>query len=72
MKVKAGLAIVSLCDVTDRAENLTLLADADGLFPVGTYITSVESGVGYTVAPPAWDTSFAAIAAGFGARLDAI
>jgi hypothetical protein len=52
------------CATADSSDLYTLLADADGLFPVGTYITSVESGVGYTVAPPAWDTSFAAIAAG--------
>jgi len=52
------------CTAAASADLYTLLADADGLFPVGTIISSVEPGVGYTVAPPAWDTSFAAIAAG--------
>ncbi len=39
--------------------------------PVGTYITEVQDGVGYTIAPPAWSTSgFSAIAAASSTTLD--
>lgn len=52
------------CTTASSSDQYTLLADAHGAFPVGTHVTEVNPGVGYTVAPPAWDTKFGAIASG--------
>jgi hypothetical protein len=63
--IAAGSASAEVICATAASSDLyTLLADADGLFPVGSYITGVQPGAGYTVAPPAWDAVFAAIAGG--------
>jgi hypothetical protein len=63
--VPAGAASAQVaCATAASADVYMLLADANSAFPVGTVITAVQAGAGYTVAPPAWDTGFPAVAAG--------
>jgi hypothetical protein len=50
--LKAGATSAQItCAGAVSSDAWMLLADADGLFPVGTVITAARTGIGYTVAP---------------------
>jgi hypothetical protein len=45
------------CATAAAGDQYMLIADASALLPVGTYIAQVQTGVGYTIAAPAWCTN---------------
>lgn len=58
-QITAGSTTAQIsCTTANPADLYMLVADADGLLPPGTHITAVVEGVGYTVGPPAWQTTF--------------
>ncbi|HWG24106.1 hypothetical protein [Actinospica sp.] len=58
-QISAGSATAQInCAAAASTDLYMLIADANSLLPAGTYVTAVQPGVGYTVAPPAWQTTF--------------
>lgn len=58
-QIAAGATTAQIsCATAASTDRYMMIADADGLLPAGTHITDVQPGVGYTVAPPAWQSSF--------------